>query len=309
VTAETPGRPLRLSLTAEGAMFSPFEQHRLLDVARAADRAGADFVDVTEHVLMGLNALYSGQGWEMHHLEQPQPEPLSTLAAMAGATQRIGLLSAIVIAPLRPAGLLAKTGATLHALSRGRFVMGVTASWQKDEYDALGVPFEKRGQVLDDAIGACRALWTEAPASFHSPTVNFDGMFCSPRPAPGERIRVWFGGKFTPRQIRRVVGLGDGWMPYGGLNMTLEQKAYAVATLRQGFVDAGRDPATLDICDGLRSVDGSLERSMEQIPAMAEAGINVVRVHLRRFSSGPDEALSVAEEAARRFEDYRALRV
>jgi alkanesulfonate monooxygenase SsuD/methylene tetrahydromethanopterin reductase-like flavin-dependent oxidoreductase (luciferase family) len=164
-------------------MYPPDEQHRLLDVARAADAAGADFVDVTEHVLMGLNALQSGQGWEMDHLEMPQTEPLITLAAMAGATQRIRLLSAIVIAPLRPAGLLAKTAATLHALSQGRFVMGVTASWQKDEYDALGMSFEQRGQILDDAIGACRALWAGAPASFRSPTVNFEGMFCSPRPS------------------------------------------------------------------------------------------------------------------------------
>jgi probable F420-dependent oxidoreductase len=306
---QTQQRPLRLSLTAEGAMYTPSEQHRLLDVARAADQAGADFVDVTEHVLMGLNALQSGQGWEPHHLEQPQPEPLSTLAAMAGATQRIKLLSAIVIAPLRPAGLLAKTGATLHAISRGRFVMGVTASWQKDEYDALGVAFEQRGQILDDNIGACRALWAGAPASFHSPTVNFDGMFCSPRPAPGERIPVWFGGKFTPRQIRRIVTLGDGWMPYGGLGMSLEQKADAIATLREAFVTAGRDPATLDICDGLRSIDGSVARSLEVVPAMAAAGINVIRVHLRRLAQSPDDVLTVVAEVARRFEEFRALRV
>src|SRR3979411_186981 len=285
--AEASRRPLRLSLTAEGAMFGPSEQYRLLAVARAADRAGADFIDVTEHVLMGLNTLSSGQGWELHHLEQPQPEALSTLAAMAGATHRINLLSAIVIAPLRPAGLLAKTGATLHALSGGRFVMGVTASWQKDEYDALGVPFERRGQVLDDNIGACRALWGGAPASFHSPTVNFDGMFCSPRPAAGERIRVWFGGKFTPRQIRRVVTLGDGWMPYGGLRMTLDQKADAIAMLRERFIAAGRDPATLDICDGVRDVDGSVARTLEQRPAMAQAGIHVCRVHRARAARTP----------------------
>jgi probable F420-dependent oxidoreductase len=297
-----------LSLTAEGAMYAPNEQYRLLDVARAADQAGADFLDVTEHVLMGLNAVQSDQGWEPHHLEQPQPEALSTLAAMAGATQRIGLVSAIVIAPLRPAGLLAKTGATLHALSRGRFVMGVTASWQKDEYDALGVPFERRGQILDDNIGACRALWAGAPASFHSPTVNFDGMFCSPRPAPGERIRVWFGGKFTPRQVRRVVNLGDGWMPYGGLRMSVADKAAAVATLRQAFVDAGRAPAKLDICDGLPEIDGSLPRSMEHIPALAEAGINVIRIHLRRFAPDPEHVLPLVEEATRRFEQYRTVK-
>jgi probable F420-dependent oxidoreductase len=302
-----PRRPLRLSLTIEGAMYSPFEQYRVVDVARAADHAGADFVDTTEHVLMGLNTLRSSQGWELHHLDQPQPEALATLAALAGATQRVKLLSAIVIAPLWSAGLLAKVGATLHALSRGRFVMGVTASWQKDEYDALGVPFERRGQVLDDNIGACRALWAGAPASFHSPTVNFEGMFCSPRPAPGEKIPVWFGGKFTPRQIRRVVTLGDGWMPYGGLNMTLEQKADAVATLRRAFVEAGRDPATLDICDGLSEVDGSIERSLEQVPALAEAGINVIRVHLRRFARDPEAVLPLVEETARRFEPLRAL--
>jgi probable F420-dependent oxidoreductase len=305
---DPPQRPLRLSLTIEGAMYSPFEQYRALDVARAADQAGADYVDTTEHVLMGLNTLRSNQGWEMHHLDQPQPEALTTLAAMAGATHRVKVLSAIVIAPLWSAGLLAKVGATLHALSRGRFVMGVTASWQKDEYDALGVPFEQRGQVLDDNIGACRALWAGAPASFHSPTVNFEGMFCSPRPAPGEKIPVWFGGKFTPRQIRRVVTLGDGWMPYGGLNMTLEQKADAVATLRHAFVEAGRDPATLDICDGLREVDGSVERSLEQVPALAEAGSNVIRVHLRRFATDPDAVLPLVEEIARRFEPLRSLR-
>jgi len=301
-------RPLRLSLTVEGAMYSPSEQHRVLDVARAADQAGADFVDVTEHVLMGLNALQSGQGWEPHHLEQPQPEALSTLAAMAGATERIKVMSAIVIAPLRPAGLLAKTGATLHAISRGRFVMGVTTSWQKDEYDALGVPFEQRGQILDDNIGACRALWAGAPASFHSPTVNFDGMFCSPRPAPGERIPVWFGGKFTPRQIRRIVTLGDGWMPYGGLGMSLEQKAAAVTTLREGFVAAGRDLATLDICDSLRPVEGSVARSLEVVPAMAAAGINVIRVHLRRLAQSPDDVQPLVAEVTRQFEEFRALR-
>src|SRR5207245_10632866 len=198
-----------------------------------------------EHVLMGPDALQARQGWEWHHLEQPQPEALTTLAAMAGATERIKLLSGIRIAPLRPAGLLATTAATLHAISHGRFVLGVTASWQKDAYDALGVPYEQRGQVLDDNIGACRALWAGAPASFHSPTVNFEGMFCSPRPAPGEHIRVWFGGKFTPRQIRRVVRLGDGWMPYGGLNMTVAEKADEVAWLRGDFHHARRGPAII----------------------------------------------------------------
>src|SRR5919198_1368952 len=165
-------------------------------------------------------------------------EPLVTLAAMAGATRRIRLVSAVVIAPLRPAGLLAKMAASLHALSRGRFVLGISPSWHRDEYDALGVPFERRGQIMEDAIGACRALWESAPATFHSRTVNFEGMYCQPRPAPGERIPVWFTGKFTPRLARRVVTLGDGWMPYVVYGMALEQKAAAIRELRQRFSEA-----------------------------------------------------------------------
>lgn len=289
-------------------MYSPYEQHRLLDVARAADQLGVDFLDTTEHVLMGLNALNSGQGWEMHHLEQPQPEALVTLAAMAGATTRITLLSSIVIAPLRPAGLLAKQVASLYSLSRGRFVLGVTTSWQQDEYAALGVPYAERGAVLDEVIGGCRALWSTAPASFHGRYVNFEGMFCSPRPPAGERIQVWFGGKFTPRQIRRIVSLGDGWMPFGGHNMTVSQKADAVRVLRERFTAAGRDPATLEVCDPLRPM-GSIAATMEQIPALADAGVTVVRAHLRRLSSGPDEVMPALEEVVKRFEPFRALRV
>jgi probable F420-dependent oxidoreductase len=297
---------MRLEVTVEGASYAPDEQYRILEVARAADDLGVDFIDTTEHVLMGLGALAAGQGWEMHHLEQPQPEALATLAAMAGATSRIGLVSSIVIAPLRPAGLLAKQVASLYALSRGRFVLGVTTSWHKDEYDALGVPFAERGQVLNDNIGACRALWSEAPAAYHSRFVNFDGMFCSPRPPAGERIPVWFGGKFTERQIRRVVELGDGWMPFGGLRMTVPQKATAIATLRERFVAAGRDPATLEVCDALGSAGGSIERTLEQVPALAEAGVTIVRAHLRHLSKGPESVIATLEEIVRRFEPLRS---
>src|SRR5919202_2534381 len=301
----------RLGLGVEGAIYPLDQQHRLVELAQQAEAAGFDDLSIPEHVLVGnlANEQDPWSSWEPRHLELPWPEPMVTLAAMAGATQRIRLISAVVIAPLRPAGLLAKMAATLHVLSRGRFVMGISPSWHKDEYDALGVSFERRGQIMDDTIGACRALWSGAPASFHSPTVNFDGMFCSPRPAQGERIRVWFTGKFTPRQMRRVVRLGDGWMPYGGLQMSLAQKAEAVATLRQAFVEAGRDPATLDICDGLAPVDGSVGRTLEQVPAPAEAGINVIRVHLRRLAGSPDEVLKTLDEVVRHFEPYRALKV
>jgi probable F420-dependent oxidoreductase len=305
----TPSRTLQLSVTAEGAMYPPDQQHRLLELAREADRLGVDCIDVTDHVLIGQGALRSGMGWEPHHLDLLMTEPLTTLAAMAGATQRIKLVSSVVIAPLRPAGLLAKTAATLHALSRGRFVMGVSVSWHKDEYDALGVPFARRGQILDDQLAACRLLWTTAPASFHSKTVNFDAMHCSPRPGPTERIPIWFGGQFTPKLIRRVTTLGDGWLLYGGLGLSLEQKKKAIATLKEHCAAAGRPPDTLELCDEVRPIESSVERTVEQIPALVEAGVTNVRMHLRRFSKSPDDVLDALEEIVRRVEPFRALRV
>lgn len=300
-------RRLRLGIAVEGSIFPLDQQHRLLEVARLADEAGVDDITVPEHVLMGSNASEQDpwSTWEPHHLEMPWDEPLVTLAAMAGVTRRLRLVSGVVIAPLRPAGLLAKMGATLHALSRGRFVMGISHSWHRDEYDALGVSFEDRGQIMEDTIGACRALWEGAPASFHSRTVNFDGMHCSPRPGPGERIPVWFTGKFTPRLVRRVAKLGDGWMPFGVYGMTLEQKADAIRVLRDRLAAEGRDPDTLEVGDGLPPVEGSIARSMERVSALAEAGITMVRVPLRSFVREPADVPSVIEELVRRFEEHR----
>jgi probable F420-dependent oxidoreductase len=294
---------MKLAVAVEGALFPADQQHRILEIARLADEAGIDYFTVPEHVLMGSNANQQDpwSSWQPHHLDMPWHEPLITLGAATGVTSRIKLVSSVVIAPLRPAGLLAKMAATLHALSQGRFIMGVSPSWHKDEYDALGVSFDRRGQILEDTIGACRALWESAPASFHSPTVNFDGMYCSPRPQPGERIPVWFTGKFTPRLVRRIVALGDGWMPYGVYGMTLDHTADAIRQLRTRFSEAGRDPDKLEVADVLPVIEGSLKSSLEHVPAMAHAGITVARVSLRRFVTEPDQLPETIDDLVRHF--------
>jgi hypothetical protein len=138
--------------------------------------------------------------------------------------------------------------------------------------------------------------------------VNFDGMYCQPRPAPGERIPVWFTGKFTPRLVRRVVSLGDGWMPYVAYGMSLEHKAAAIDELRQRFAEAGRDPDRLEIGDVLPPVEGSITRSLEQLPAMLDAGVTTIRVPLRRLVTAPEQVPAVLEEAVSRFREVTASR-
>ncbi len=247
-------------------MYAPDQQYRLLEVAARADALGVDFVDVTDHVLMGEGALTSGHGWQPHHLEMAIPEPLTTLAAMAGCTERIKLLSAVVIAPLRPAGLLAKQAATLHALSQGRFVMGVSVAGTRMNT----TPWEFRSSsaarcstTSSERVGSCGRR--RPPASTAAPS-TFDNMYCSPRPLEHERIPIWFGGFFTPKLIRRVTELGDGWLLYGGLGMSLAQKADAIAQLKQAFTAANRNTSELELCDEVDPLNGDLGRSMAQFP-------------------------------------------
>src|SRR5947209_6788327 len=157
-----------------GSLFTSDNLPRLFDVARMAEDAGVDDLGLSEHVVMAHRPAKYGPRSAPHHFDEPWPEPLTTLAALAAVTRRVRLISTIVIAPLRPPVLLAKQAATVHALSGGRFVLGVSTSWHEEEYAALGVPFRERGARLDDLIGACRALWASTPASFESPSIAFE---------------------------------------------------------------------------------------------------------------------------------------
>ncbi|TMC05611.1 MAG: LLM class flavin-dependent oxidoreductase, partial [Chloroflexi bacterium] len=98
-----PSRRIRLALSVEGSIFPLDQQHRLIELGRVADEAGVDDLTVPEHVLMGSNASEQDpwSTWEPRQLELPWPEPLLTLAAMAGVTRRLRLVSGVVIAPLR----------------------------------------------------------------------------------------------------------------------------------------------------------------------------------------------------------------
>jgi alkanesulfonate monooxygenase SsuD/methylene tetrahydromethanopterin reductase-like flavin-dependent oxidoreductase (luciferase family) len=146
----------------------------LQDLARAAEGAGADRLVVVDHVVMGQHATEQ-YVWA----QRPFPpadsgflEPLTTLAALATVTSTVRLSTRILIAPLRPAALLAKTVATLDVLSGGRAELGVGVGWQREEYDAEGLDWAARGSLLTDTIAACRALWTQSPCTIRSATVT-----------------------------------------------------------------------------------------------------------------------------------------
>lgn len=257
----------------------------LLDLGRMAEDAGIDRVIVPDHVVNGPDVADYPWGRFPTAPDGHWLEPLTVLTGIAGVTDRLRLGTGVLIAPLRPAPLLAKQAATLDVVSNGRLDLGVGSGWQRAEFEAFGLDFSQRGQLLTDTIGACRALWEGQPASFTSASVSFTDIFCSPSPAQA-RLPVWFSGTLHARNVTRIVELGDGWIPIMG--STTDDVRAGVAALATAFADAGRSPEHLQVRHALPAVrahDGrvDLAATMAPVPTLIEAGVTDVHASLQAF--------------------------
>lgn len=248
-----------------------------VEAARLADAAGIDQVVFTDHVVMGERTDRYPYGDFPLPPDSPWFEPLTLLSAIAAVTSRIELATGILIAPLRPAALLAKMLATLDTLAPGRLQIGIGTGWQREEFEAVGLDFDQAWTLLDDSVRAMQLLWREAPASFRSKTVNFERIYSTPFPRD-RSIPLWYGVKPTERQARRIAELGAGWIP---ISTQPEYVMDGVQRIRDAFAAAGRDPATLQVRAHVRvhygaDQRGDFERSVDEIPALLEAGTTVV---------------------------------
>ena len=278
----TPRRPtLTVGLPTFGAAPGG-AWRRLLDVARAAEGAGVDRVVVTDHVVNGPDV--AGYPWGRFPTgpEGDWLEPLTGLSAVAAVTERVRLATGILVAPLRPAALLAKSVATLDALSGGRVDLGVGVGWQAAEFAALDVDFAARGRILTDTMAACRALWQHLPATVDTSTVSFADAYCAPQPVQA-RLPVWFSGTLTERNVRRIVELGDGWIPIMG--STLDDIRRGADRLATAFAAAGRPPGDVQVQGALAPVRDARGRvdpqaTMAAVPDLVAAGATDVTVHL-----------------------------
>ncbi len=264
----------------------------VIEVAAAADRAGIDQIAVPDHLAIGSHTAAYPYGRFPLPPDEPWLEPLTTLAAMAGATRRIRLATGVLIAPLRPALLLAKTAATLDVLSGGRLDLGVGLGWQREEYEATGIPWQGRGARLDDQLRACRALWaTEDPVSFSSATVSFRELRCVPKPVQAGGPPLWFGMAATEHNAARIAAFGAGWLP---MESDVAAISRGVAQLRDAFERAGRDPAGLRVRANAPIVRGSdghadLDATLAGLPALRAAGVTMAAFPLPAFARSQDE--------------------
>lgn len=182
-----------------GLMFPPgHDPAHACAIARQAEGQGFDFLACGEHVFF----------------HGPVTNAFITLAAAAGATQRIRLLSALTMLPLYPAALAAKLIATLDRVSGGRFDLGIGVGGEyPPEFEAVGVPVAERGKRTDEALELLEELFAGQPVSFNGRFSTVGGLRLDPLPIQRPRPPVWIGGRRLAA-MRRAGRYGDVWMPY-----------------------------------------------------------------------------------------------
>ncbi len=198
-------------------MVDPRDLRALVRMAVEAEDAGVDAVMVSEHIVLGPSAGENGimgnpRDYALPGNQDPAtpwPHSLTLLAGIATATTTLRLAAAAVIAPLRHPLLLARELGTLDLLSEGRLVVQPTVSWHRDEYEALGVPFNRRGALLDEQLAAWELLWRDTPASFTGRSTASRTCTSSRRPTgPTDRGC----GSAASTCTRRCCG---GWSQHG----------------------------------------------------------------------------------------------
>src|SRR5689334_13610801 len=224
-------------------------------VATAADRAGFVTLWMGEHVVMvdetASRYPYSDDGRIAVPAAADWIDPMIGLSFAAAASSRIGIGTGVLLLPEHNPVAVAKQAATLDTLSRGRFTLGVGVGWSREEFDALGVPFERRGARTKEYVDAIRTLWRDDVASFDGEFVHFDSVRVNPKPVRDRRIPIVVGGN-SDAALRRAAAWGDGW--YGLYLAGVDEVADRVAFLRAQCVEHGRSLDELRLSVALREL-------------------------------------------------------
>ena len=236
---------------------SPVTAASLAAWARRAEELGFDSVWISDHLFLSL-ARYGGP------LEPAgTPEPLTALAALALATERVRLGTLVLGAGFRHPGMVAKSASVIDLLSGGRLDLGIGAGWYEDEYRAFGYRFPgvgERFEILEESVRVLRLLYDEAPATWRGRHFALSGASNRPRTHQRPRPPIWVGGKGGPRLLRLVAREADGWNTVWA--WTPEDYADRARALDEACAEAGRDPATVRRSIGLYTLVGEDEAEL-----------------------------------------------
>ena len=243
------------------------------EMARTLEQAGFRSLWVADHVVLPAEIQsrypFAADGKATWSTTMPYFDAIVAMALIASATERATIGTAVLVLPLRNPVVLAKQAASLDVLSGGRLSLGVGAGWLREEFEALGVPFDARGKRLVEGIRILRECWTG--------TYQGDIVFA---PTPVGALPIYVGGH-SEIALRRAGALGDGWLGQQSLAAidTHELEA-AHAAIAAAAADAGRDPSVLRVV--LRIVDsaGRSDEVARRLPELEAAGVDEVIVDL-----------------------------
>ncbi len=263
------------------AAAGPVELRR---IAIAADRLGYAHLSCSEHVGIptGVDA----------HRGSRYYDPAATLGWLAACTERIGLLTHVVVLPYHHPLALAKTYGTLDRLSDGRVILGVGVGSLEAEFALLGVDFAGRGARYEDALRALRAALGRREPAYAGSHYRFDGFVIDPC-ALQERLPLWLGGR-SPRSLRRALALGDGWDPFG-----LDRDALTTLLARARDWPQWRDDLAIVLSpDGPLALDTPADVEQTRATVRAYQAIGATTLNLRFRHRSLEHYLEVLERFA-----------
>ena len=259
-----------------------------------AEEAGFEMLCAPEHIVIPVEyrpQYFADETGKMQQLERSGvPDPLIWFSFVAARTRRIKFCTGVMLLTERNPVHTAKEAATLHMLSKGRLQLGVGSGWCKEEFDALGISWPNRGKRLDEYIEAMRELWREPIASYKGEFVNFHRVYSDPKP-PGGTVPIIVGGN-SEAAARRAGRVGDGYFPaIFPTEKVYEELPKLLGFVRAAAVEAGRDPATIEITSG-----GT--RSAEKAKWFADQGVHRLTIapHSKTISALREELMRFGDE-------------
>lgn len=223
-----------------------FDPDTSLEICKKAESLGFDSVWGAEHVILPSKIdspyPYTADGVIPVETDSSIPDPLIWLAYVASTVPDMKLGTCILILPQRNPLVLAKELGTLDHLSRGRVELGIGVGWMKEEFDALGIDWDRRGTRTNEYIEALRVLWSGPEVEFHGEFVDFPKVTVNPRPVNGT-IPIIVGGD-SPAAVRRAGRLADGYYP--GTTDPTELRRL-ITEVREVARAAGRQPEDIQI--------------------------------------------------------------
>src|SRR2546428_7999435 len=280
--------------------------------AERAEALGFESLWAWDHVILGVEPAF------------PILDAVGTLTAIAARTSRIKLGTGVLVLPLRNPTVAARALGTRDVGSKGRLILGVAAGWYAREFDAVGVPFKRRGRLFERNLEILTRLWTEDRVTLQADELNLREAVMLPRPAQRPRPLILIGG-YVDAVLKRVATRGDGWLTDFYTPRSYRRPRDQIVRFAQ---EAGRDPKTLTGTNQLaiyvgrsreateapmrrwletewdvaawsestieHAIRGSVDECVEQLRAHAESGVD--RIILIPYRYEPDQVEQISQE-------------